>query len=79
MVKIEDYKWVCSSLIRGNFHGFTGGMVKQQEILNSFDLVVFIDISIDLIVIIRRFDPAMYMEISTDLQVELMVKLQDYN
>ena len=29
--KIEEYKWVCSSLIHGNFHGFTGGMVKREH------------------------------------------------
>ena len=31
MLKIEDYKYVWSSLIDGNFHGFTRGMVKKED------------------------------------------------
>ena len=31
MVKLQEYKCFCSSLIHGNFHGCTIGVVKLQE------------------------------------------------
>ena len=41
-----------TSLVHGNFHKFTSGMVKLQDYkINNFDVVVYMDIFMDLLVI----------------------------